>query len=143
MPKRALGDTTVQKLQIYASDYDISMFEALSVVDELEGFSPGTKKKLKEFEKLILTLKEIEKDYSISEFVSLVIEKTGYLAELQKSDTPEDEARIENLQELVNVANDFVPQESDEFGEFLSQIALVSDIDNLDDVSNTVSCRTG
>ena len=142
VPRRALGDTTVQKLQIYASDYDISMFEALSVVDELEGFSPGTKKKLKEFEKLILTLKEIEKDYSISEFVSLVIEKTGYLAELQKSDTPEDEARIENLQELVNVANDFVPQESDEFGEFLSQIALVSDIDNLDDVSNTVTLMT-
>ena len=143
MPKRGIGDTTVKKLQEYADEYEISLFEAITIIEELTEFAPSTRSKLKAFADMILKFKEIEKEYSINEFVSLVIEKTGYLAELQREDTPENEARIENLQELVNVASDFVPEESDnEFGEFLSQIALVSDIDGMDDIQNMVTLMT-
>ena len=79
----------------------------------------------------------------MQEFVTLVIEKTGYLAELQSQNTPESEADIENLQELVNVAGEFVPEESDNaLGEFLQQVALVSDLDGMDDISNNVTLMT-
>lgn len=81
--------------------------------------------------------------YSLQEFVTLVIEKSGYLAELQSQNTPESEADIENLQELVNVAGEFVPEESDNaLGEFLQQVALVSDLDGMDDISNNVTLMT-
>lgn len=143
VPKRAIGDATIKKLQTYADEYDISLFEAITIIEELEDFNSSTKTKLKSFADMILKFKEVEKNYSMSEFVSLVIEKTGYLLELQRENTPENEARIENLQELVNVANDFVAEEEgNEFGEFLSQIALVSDIDGMDDISNTVTLMT-
>ncbi len=79
----------------------------------------------------------------MQEFVTLVIEKTGYLAELQRENTPEAEADIENLQELVNVAGEFVPEESDNaLGEFLQQVALVSDLDGMEDITNNVTLMT-
>ena len=78
-----------------------------------------------------------------SDFVTLVIEKTGYLAELQRQNTPESEADIENLQELVNVAGEFVPEdENNILGDFLQQVALVSDIDGMDNISNNVTLMT-
>ena len=79
----------------------------------------------------------------MQEFVTLVIEKTGYLAELQAQNTPESEADIENLQELVNVAGEFVAEEPDNaLGEFLQQVALVSDLDGMDDITNNVTLMT-
>ena len=65
------------------------------------------------------------------------------MAELQSQNTPESEADIENLQELVNVAGEFVPEDSENIlGEFLQQVALVSDTDNLDNISNNVTLMT-
>ena len=73
----------------------------------------------------------------------IVIEKTGYLAELQLQNTPEADADIENLQELVNVAEEFEPEELDNaLGEFLQQVALVSDVDGMDNISNNVTLMT-
>lgn len=90
-----------------------------------------------------MKFKDAVKSYSLQEFVTLVIEKSGYLAELQSQNTPEAEADIENLQELVNVAGEFVPEEIDNtLGEFLQQVALVSDIDGMDDISNNVTLMT-
>ena len=75
--------------------------------------------------------------------MTLVIEKSGYLAELQLQNTPESEADIENLQELVNVAEEFVPEdENNVLGEFLTQVSLVSDIDSMDNIANNVTLMT-
>ena len=90
-----------------------------------------------------MKFKDAQNSYSLQEFVTLVIEKTGYLAELQMQNTPESEADIENLQELVNVAGEFVPEELDNvLGEFLQQVALVSDTDALENISNNVTLMT-
>ena len=143
VPKRAIGDTTVKNLQDFADKNDISLFEAVKRIDEAEDISPRTCSKLKDFAELILKFKDASKSYSLQEFVTLVIEKTGYLAELQMQNTPESEADIENLQELVNVAGEFEPEEEDNvLGEFLQQVALVSDIDGMDDISNNVTLMT-
>ncbi len=143
VPKRAIGETTVKNLQDYADKFDISLFEAGERIDENEEIPTRTRTKIKEFAELIKKFKEVQKDYTLQEFVTLVIEKTGYLAELQAQNTPESEADIENLQELVNVAGEFVPEDSENIlGEFLQQVALVSDTDNLDNISNNVTLMT-
>lgn len=116
--------------------------EAIKEIEESE-LSPRVQSKLKDFAELILKFKNAVGSYSLQEFVTLVIEKSGYLAELQSQNTPESEADIENLQELVNVAGEFVPEESDNaLGEFLQQVALVSDLDGMDDISNNVTLMT-
>ena len=143
VPKRAIGDTTVKNLQDYADKFDISLFAAAERIDENNEIPPRTRSKIKDFAQLILKFKDAQKNYSLQEFVTLVIEKTGYLAELQAQNTPESEADIENLQELVNVAGEFVPEDSENIlGEFLQQVALVSDTDNLDNIANNVTLMT-
>ena len=143
VPKRAIGDTTVKNLQDYADKFDISLFAAAERIDENTEIPPRTRSKIKDFAELILKFRDAQKSYSLQEFVTLVIEKTGYLAELQAQNTPESEADIENLQELVNVAGEFEPEDSDNIlGEFLQQVALVSDTDNLDNIANNVTLMT-
>ncbi len=143
VPKRAIGDTTIRHLQTFADEQDISLYEAIEKIDEEENIQPRTKVKLTEFTKLIQNFREIQHRYPLNEFLSIVLEKSGYLRELKNENTPEDEARIENLQELVNVASDFVPEEEDNIlGEFLAQVSLVSDLDNMEDISNTVTLMT-
>ncbi len=143
VPKRAIGDTTVKNLQDYADKFDISLFDAAQRIDENDDIPQRTRSKIKDFAELILKFKDAVKSYSLQEFVTLVIEKTGYLAELQSQNTPESEADIENLQELVNVAGEFEPEDSENIlGEFLQQVALVSDTDNLDNIANNVTLMT-
>ncbi len=143
VPKRAIGDTTVKKLQDIADMQDVSLFQAVQMLDDNSEISSRTRKKLIEFCELILKFKEASTVYNLREFVSLVIEKSGYLAELQAQNTPESEADIENLQEFVNVAEEFVPEEDDNvLGEFLTQVSLVSDIDSMDNIANNVTLMT-
>ncbi len=143
VPKRAIGETTLRHLQEYADEHDISLFSAILNVDDISTIKSGTATKLKDFATLIMKLKEAESRYSLPEFLGLILEKSGYLKELQASGTDEDQTRIENLQELVNVANEFEPEELDNtLGEFLAQVSLVSDIDGMDEIANNVTLMT-
>ena len=143
VPKRSIGDTTVKNLQTFADQNDMSLFEAVKHIDDAEEIPPRTRSKLKDFAELILKFKDAQKSYNLQEFVTLVIEKSGYLAELQAQGTDEAEADIENLQELVNVAGEFEPEELDNIlGEFLQQVALVSDLDGVDEIANNVTLMT-
>ncbi len=143
VPKRAIGETTLKHLQEYADKNDISLFGAINQVDSIEAIKAGTRTKLKDFALLIEKLKEAQSRYQLPEFLGLVLEKSGYLRELHASGTDEDVTRIENLQELVNVANEFEPEEIDNtLGEFLAQVSLVSDIDGMDEIANNVTLMT-
>ena len=143
IPKRSIGDTTIKYLQTYADENDISLFDAIKTLEEEENIQPRAKIKLEEFSKLIENFRELQNRYPLNEFLSLVLEKSGYLRELQEGNTPEDETRIENLQELVNVASEFIPDEpNNALSEFLAQVSLVSDLDNLENISNNVTLMT-
>ena len=143
VPKRAIGETTIKNLSDFAGKSDISLFQACQRIDDALEIPPKTRTKLKDFSELILKFKDAVSSYNLQDYVTLVIEKTGYLAELQIQNTPESEADIENLQELVNVAGEFEPEEQENaLGEFLQQVALVSDIDGMDDISNNVTLMT-
>lgn len=143
VPRRAIGDTTIRHLQTFADEQDISLYQAIERLDEEENIQPKTKVKLQDFVKLIVNFRELSGRYQLNEFLSLVLEKSGYLRELKSENTPEDETRIENLQELVNVASEFIPDDSENaLGEFLAQVSLVSDLDNMENISNTVTLMT-
>ena len=143
VPKRAIGETTLKHLQEYADQQDISLFSAILDVDNISTIKSGTATKLKDFSTLIMKFQEAQPKYNLPEFLGLVLERSGYLRELQATGTDEDLTRIENLQELVNVANEFEPEELDNvLGEFLSQVSLVSDIDGMDEIANNVTLMT-
>lgn len=143
VPKRAIGETTIKNLQMISDTNDCSLFEAVLGMDDVEGINSKTKDKLKKFADLIMNFQSAQKSYNLREFISLVIEKSGYLRELTEEKTPENESRIDNLQELVNVAGEFEPEDlNNVLGEFLSQVALVSDIDGLENISNNVTLMT-
>ena len=144
IPKRGIGDTTLKNLSDFANERDISLFEAIKICEESE-IPTKTQSKLKDFANLILKFKDAQNSYTLKDFVTLVIEKSGYLAELQAkaAANPEFQDDINNLQELVNVAEEFVPEEEDNLlGEFLQQVALVSDLDSMVDDSNNITMMT-
>ncbi len=143
VPKRSIGDTTVKRLQDFADREDISLFAAAQRVQEDNEIPPRTRSKITDFVNLITKFRDAVPNYNLREFVTLVIEKSGYLAELQMQNTPEADADIENLQEFVNVAEEFVPEDdTNVLGEFLAQVALVSDIDNMNTIANNVTLMT-
>lgn len=143
VPKRAIGEATLKHLQDYADKQDSSLFKAILEAENIEDLKSGATSKLKKFAELIIKLQEAQPKYNLPEFLSLVLERSGYLHELQMSGTDEDQTRIENLQELVNVANEFEPEDTENpLGEFLAQISLVSDIDGMDEIANNVTLMT-
>ena len=144
IPKRGIGETTLKNLSDFANSRDISLFEAIKICEESD-INAKTQSKLKDFANLIYKFQQAKDSYNLKEFVTLVIEKSGYLAELQAKavSDPEVQDDINNLQELVNVAEEFVPEEEDNIlGEFLQQVALVSDLDSMVDEANNVTMMT-
>ncbi|MBR1425500.1 UvrD-helicase domain-containing protein [bacterium] len=145
IPKRSIGETTIKHLANFANSKDISLFEAIKICDECEDLNTKTCEKLKSFAELIYNFQKSQNLYSLKDFVTTVIEKSGYLAELQEKaiSNPDFQDDINNLQELVNVAEEFIPEEDDNvLGEFLQQVALVSDLDNMEEESNNVTMMT-
>ena len=146
VPKRGIGPTTMQKIRTYATEQkeELSVFEAMTQIDNIEDINSGTKTKIRDFVYLIQNLKDAQNTMEFKEWVSYVIENTGYLRELREENTEEADIRIENLRELLNVVSEFEPTEIDnELGEFLAQVALVSDLDsNVDETSDMVTLMT-
>ena len=142
VPKRAIGAATVQKLFDIAESESISVYEAASNVDMYDEISPKTKVKIKDFCKLIENFRATVTTMELNEFIGYVIEQSGYLKELEEEGNVEAETKTENLRELINVADEFEETEGNALGEFLSQVALVSDIDETADVDNAVVLMT-
>jgi len=143
VPKRAIGQTTVKKIEELSLENDMSMFDVLINIRNFPDFSGSTLIRLDNFRDLILELINKKDSYLLSEFVTTILMETGYLKELEDEDTVESQVRIDNLQEFINVAREFEETESeDELGDFLSQVALVSDVDEITEGTNAVTLMT-
>lgn len=143
VPKRSIGATTVSKLQDYARENGTSLFMTLTqlhLVDTIEG---KTKEKLEEFGILIFTLVAEMDDKSVLDILEAILDRTGYLAQLEESTDPQDQARAENIGELLSVAKDF--QDTNPTGtveDFLEQVALVNDVDSFEQEESKVTLMT-
>lgn len=143
VPKRSIGATTLKKVQDLAAQNDVSMFSVIENIMEYDDFSARTQTALKDFGMIIVHLKSAAKTLPLSEFIAKMIGDIHYLDDLKEEGTEEAESRIENLQEFISVAREYEEStEEPDLGEFLTQVALVSDIDSLQEDNQSVTLMT-
>ena len=143
VPKRSIGATTVAKLQDYAREKGTSLFMTLTQLHLIDSIKGKTKEKLEEFGILIFTLVSEMEDKTILDILESILDRTGYLAQLEESTDPQDQARAENIGELLSVAKDF--QDTNPSGtveDFLEQVALVNDVDSFEQEEAKVTLMT-
>ena len=138
VPKRGIGDRAEAMIDALSQREKISFPQALKRVDEAYGMAARSTNAVKRFNTLMEDLRTIvESGAGPATVLEAVLERTGYLAELQASTDPQDETRIENLQELAAVAMEFEQERGEEeqstLSDFLEQVALVADSDQIPD----------
>ena len=141
-PKRGIGDSTVEALALYAGENDLSLMAA--VLDgEGAGLSSRAQRLVGGFADLMVELTEAMYTMSITEFVSALIEKTGYVKALEESKTEENQTRIENIRELEGAVSEFAKLNPEgTLTDFLENVALITDVDNLNQTSGAVTLMT-
>ncbi|MFC8533672.1 DNA helicase PcrA [Streptomyces sp. NPDC057249] len=139
VPKRGIGERAEAMIDALSLREKITFPQALRRVDEAYGMAARSANAVKRFNTLMEELRTVvESGAGPAVVLEAVLERTGYLAELQASTDPQDETRIENLQELAAVALEFEQDRGEEEGtgtlaEFLEQVALVADSDQIPD----------
>ena len=133
VPRRGIGDATLAKLQAYAEENNMNLFDVVSASGDVPGLSSRFVGKLEELSSIIFELmgEANSGEVPVKQLIDNVMTKTGYLEELENSKSAQDQSRVENLKELLSVAEDFSKgEEEDNLENFLGRVALVSDIDD-------------
>ncbi len=132
IPKRGIGATTIQRVQDYADAKGISFYNALRKAEEIPGIGRGVSK-LASFVTMIQAFRGKMEFYSLKDLLEDILEQTGYLEELRASDEEDADDRIDNVEELISkIASYEEGAEEPSLNEFLEEVALVSDIDNVE-----------
>lgn len=142
VPKRGIGATTISRVQEYAFAHEMSFYDALRGASIIPGLGKSVMK-LESFVGLIQTLRSKQEFYSVKELIEDVIEQTGYRKELMAESTDEALDRMANVDELLNKAAAYDESaENPTLEGFLEEVALVADIDNLEDDADHVVLMT-
>ncbi len=143
IPKRGIGNAALDALTQYAASKADSLFSALLEVDNISRVSPKAKKGIKEFVSIMSELMGIAETEKVSKLVKEVLERTGYLDELEKGEDEESRTRAENIKELLSATFEFEAlNENALLPDFLEQIALMSDIDTLEEGKSALVMMT-
>lgn len=130
VPRRGIGDATLARLQAHAAENGMSLFDVVSNASQVEGLSIRFVSKLDELAAIIFDLMNQADNVPVEELIEQVLNKTGYLAELNSERTAQAQSRVDNLMELISVGQEFAKsEEENNLENFLSHVALVSDID--------------
>jgi DNA helicase II / ATP-dependent DNA helicase PcrA len=131
VPKRNIGDTTVEKLQTYANAHGLSLYGAIQEVGYM-GLPARTTNAILAFNELITNLMQMTDYLTVTELVEEVLKRTGYREALKEEKTLEATARLENIEELLSVTQEFERKNEDKsLLAFLTDLALIADIDTL------------
>lgn len=142
VPKRGIGATTLNRVSDYAEAYGISFYDALKQADEIPSLGKAAAK-IRPFVTFIQTMRSKLPYLGVSELLREVIEETGYVKELEAEDTEEAQARIENIDEFISKAVSYEEnEEQPSLGGFLEEVALVADIDGLEEGNEYVVLMT-
>lgn len=146
VPKRGIGLTTIDRVSNYAIIHGTSFYSALQDYEYIENIGRSAAK-LGSFVGLIESFRTSleDPDYSIEQLIRDVVEQSGYEAMLAEDDSEESQARLENIEELINKAASYEEDHEEEgatLGGFLEEVALVADIDNVDDSTDIVLLMT-
>ncbi len=144
VPKRGIGATTIGRVQAFADEQGISFFEALRNAEYIPTLAKGRAvSKLLKFVEQISVFRTMAENYSISELIENILDKTGYREDLENDDTIEAQTRLENIQEFINKAVDYEKKEAEpSLSAFLEEVALVADIDRMDENDDKVLLMT-
>lgn len=135
VPKRGIGLTTIDKVQKFANEHEMSFFEVLENADAISELGRSASK-LKNFALTIQSFRAKAEELSLTELMEDILEVTGYRKELELEGTDEADARIENIDELISKVTSYEDNCIDEpstLSGFLEEVALVADIDSVDD----------
>ena len=140
-PKRGIGQTSLEKIENLSTINGISMFDVIKKADEF-----GLNKVFLNSRDFIQTIEELQANKDkmlVSEILTEVLTKTGYIKALESENTAQSESRIENLDEFLTVAMEFEEENAENsLAEFLESITLSSDIDGMEDSENSVTLMT-
>ena len=140
-PKRGIGDSAIGKVQILADKKGISLFEAFDFAEEISGLR--SLPNIIEFRNTMKSLIEKRDTLKVSELMKEILKVTGYENMLEIEKTKEAEGRLENLAEFIGVAMEFENENADNtLADFLDSIALVSDVDSLEESDEAVTLMT-
>lgn len=140
VPKRGIGAASLEKINNFAQERDLSLLLTLAMVDDIPGLPAKARKQCRLLADLLAQLKKQAQFLSVTEITEEVIKTTGYRAELEAEDTVESRTRLENLQEFLTVTKEYDKQHGEEGGleDFLSTISLVTDMDRHDPEADQV-----
>ena len=139
IPRRGIGDKTIEKLEEYAAVDDLPIIEVLPNAGEIVGISKKMAGMLEDFYGMITYFGNLnESGASVKDILDQVMEMSGYVEDLKKNNVAEAQTRIENLQELRSLAVEFEKEGIDSLEDFLARIALVQDTDELDHSDSVV-----
>ncbi|WP_163852991.1 DNA helicase PcrA [Paenibacillus elgii] len=131
VPKRGIGDTTVERLGAAAGQFGVSMFAMLENVDSIE-IGAKARNALADFRDMIENLYRMVDYLSVTELTEKMLEMSGYREELKRENTIESQARLENIDEFLSVTMDFEKRNDDKsLVSFLTDLALIADIDSM------------
>ncbi len=132
VPKRKIGDKTIEKIKNYAFEQGFSIYDSLKEADKIQGLSSGVVEKLTEFSQMMAEFEELSAELSVSELFDEIIKKVGYFSYLNSS-YDDAESRIENIEELKNSIIELENViDNLSLREYLENVSLVSATDDLD-----------
>ncbi len=141
-PKRGIGNTTIETAERHANSRDVSIFSIISAASEVPELGRAASK-LEGFVTMISRLRILKETMKVSELIQEVIEQSGIQKSYEEEDTLEAQSRIENIKELVSVALEFeAKNEEQTLEDFLANVSLVADIDNMDENGDYVVLMT-
>ncbi len=142
VPRRGVGKSSMEKLEYFATSKGLSLYEALKFIGT-DIIPKSSLSALNSFRMIIEKNVRTIFNKTVKEIVESVLEDTGYIRELELSDNPENKSRIENIKEFVSAVEDFERRSPDKtLSGYLSQIALVTDIDSWQDSEDKVTLMT-
>lgn len=143
VPKRGLGNASIEKIQEFADFKGKSLYEVVMDIDELVGLSKSMKAKLMDFSNIMKALEEAKESTPLSELIDQIMIQSGYMDMLKEGKVENAQMRIENLQELVSSAVEFETNSEDSsLAAYLESVSLVADIDNFDQEQGQVKLMT-
>lgn len=143
VPKRGIGDASLAKIQAYAAANNVSLFEAVSNAAAIDGLSSRFVSKLDDLAGIIFELMNLASEAPVEDLIDRVLRDTGYIEELENERTPQAQSRIDNLHELISVAQEFAAsEEENNLENFLAHVALVSDIDDTELGEDAITLMT-
>ncbi len=142
VPKRSIGAASLEKVATYAQANQMTMFDAMCEVERISGLGKAAAK-IKEFVTMIRVLRSGQESYGIKDLITTILERTDYATYLTEQDEETAEDRLANVDELISKAAAY-EETHDEIvlSEFLEEIALVTDLDNVEDAENRVMLMT-